>query len=212
MEMEKLSQALIRGDSQEVSQLTLQALQQNIPAQTVLDGLIAGMNVVGTRFKNCEIFLPEVLVAARAMKMGMAHLEPSLKRAGVEPVGKCVLGTVKGDLHDIGKNLVSIMLQGAGFEVVDLGVNVTVERFMEGIRTHHPQVVGMSALLTTTMSQMKSNIDAFREAELSNGLIVMVGGAPVTRGYAQEIGAQAYAPNAAEAAEIALTLIRQAKP
>src|SRR5512138_3549161 len=185
MVIEDLKQSLIRGDATAVAQLTLDALAEGIAPQVVLEsGLIAGMNVVGMRFKNNEIFLPEVLVAARAMKAGVAHLEPRLATSGVKPIGKFLIGTVKGDVHDIGKNLVVIMLRGAGFDVVDLGVSASARNFIEAIETHRPDIVGMSALLTTTMMQMKKNIDAFREAGVRSRVKVLVGGAPVSHTFA----------------------------
>jgi 5-methyltetrahydrofolate--homocysteine methyltransferase len=210
MVIQELKEKLIRGDAEAVSQLTLEALADGIAPQVILErGLIAGMNVVGERFKNNDIFLPEVLIAARAMKAGVSHLEPLLAASGAKPVGKFLIGTVKGDIHDIGKNLVIIMLRGAGFDVVDLGVSASARNFIEAIETHRPDIVGMSALLTTTMMQMKSNIYAFREAGVLGRVKVMVGGAPVSMRFAREIGADAYGKNATEAVEKARELMKQ---
>lgn len=212
MNLKVIAQSLIRGDAEAVSRLTRDALDAGMSADVVLEkGLLAGMNVVGMKFKHNEIFVPEVLLAARAMKAGMAQLETILKACGIEPVGKFVIGTVKGDIHDIGKNLVGMMLQGAGFEVIDLGINVSAQKFAEALHVHRPHLLGMSALLTTTMTQMKINIQTLREAGLLNETKVMVGGAPVTQGYADEIGADAYGKDAAEAAEKALALIQSRK-
>lgn len=213
MILEGIAKNLIDGHAENVSHLTIEALASGLPAREVLEkGLLAGMKVVGVRFKNNDIFLPEVLVAARAMKAGMRHLEPILKASGVEPFGKCVIGTVQGDIHDIGKNLVNIMLTGAGFEVIDLGINVSGNKFAEAIQRHRPNIVAMSALLTTTMIQMKSNIQAFRAAGLLNGVSVLVGGAPVTRVFAEEIGANGYARDASEAVEQARVLLKRNAP
>jgi len=169
------------------------------------------MSVVGRRFRDGEIFVPEVLVAARAMKAGMEHLEPRLAECGVEPAGKVVIGTVKGDIHDIGKNLVIMMLRGSGFQVIDLGINVPAQKFVAAIQEYQPDIVGMSALLTTTMAQMKVNIDALRQAGALEKVKVMVGGAPVTRQYAEQIGAHGFAPNASAAVDRALELVRERK-
>ncbi|MBZ5554346.1 MAG: corrinoid protein [Acidobacteriia bacterium] len=212
MELEEISGSLVRGDSGAVESLTRRALEEGFSPRVILEeGLIAGMNVVGMKFRNNEIFFPEVLVSARAMKAGMAPLEPILKACGIEPVGKCVLGTVKGDIHDIGKNLVGIMCKGAGFDVIDLGVNVTLDKFIAAIRAHRPDILGMSALLTTTMVQMKINIEGLRAAGLLEGMKVMVGGAPVTLRFANEIGAHAYGKDAAEAAGKAADLMKKLK-
>lgn len=205
-DLQQLAQHLIDGHADEVSRLVLEALGEGVPAETILEqGLIAGMTVVGVRFRDNEIFVPEVLVSARAMQAGLAHLEPIFSACGIPPVGTFVIGTVKGDIHDIGKNLVGMMLRGAGFRVVDLGVNVTVQKFLDAIAEHQPQIVGMSALLTTTMGQMRLNIDAFRAAGLA--VKVMVGGAPVSVEYAERIGAHAHGANATEAVEKALQLV-----
>lgn len=206
MWLEQIAEDLIAGNADSVNRLTGEALESGVAAQDILEkGLLAGMMVVGARFKNNEIFLPEVLVAARALKAGMQHLDPILKARGIEPMGKCVIGTVQGDVHDIGKNLVTIMMNGAGFEVVDLGIDVTAEKFIEAIRTHRPNIVAMSALLTTTMAHMKTNIEAFRAAGVLNGMKILVGGAPLNASFARKIGADAYGRDASEAVETALT-------
>lgn len=205
-DLQLIAQHLIDGHADDVSRLVRDALDEGVPAETILeDGLIAGMTVVGIRFRDNEIFVPEVLVSARAMKAGLAHLEPIFSASGIPPVGTVVIGTVKGDIHDIGKNLVGMMLRGAGFRVIDLGVNTATQKFLDAIAEHRPQIVGMSALLTTTMGQMKLNIDAFRTAGLD--VRVMVGGAPVSVEYAARIGADAHGANATEAVEKALQLV-----
>ena len=189
-DLKALADAVIKGDQGTAVEITKAALSEGTAAKSVLEeGLIAGMDVVGARFKKNEIYIPEVLIAARAMKMAMEVLEPELAKAGVEPVGKLVIGTVQGDLHDIGKNLVAMMLKGAGFEVIDLGVDVSPEKFVEGAKSNGVQLVGMSALLTTTMPGMEKTIKALQDAGVSAK--IMVGGAPVTESFAQKIGAQA---------------------
>jgi len=204
--LKALADAVIRGDQGTAVRITKTALASGTAAKSVLeDGLIAGMDVVGERFKKNEIYIPEVLIAARAMKMAMEVLEPELVKAGVQPVGKLVIGTVQGDLHDIGKNLVAMMLKGAGFEVVDLGVDVGPEKFVEKARTTGSQLVGMSALLTTTMPGMERTIKALKHAGVSAK--IMIGGAPVTQGYADKIGADGYAPDAASAVDLAKSLV-----
>jgi 5-methyltetrahydrofolate--homocysteine methyltransferase len=207
-----ISEALIRGDAEQVSLLTRAALDEGIPAEQILEeGLIAGMKVIGVRFKNNEIFVPEVLIAARAMKAGLAHLEPIFAACGIEPIGRFVIGTVKGDIHDIGKNLVGMMMKGAGFEVIDLGVNTSLQKFIDAIELHQPHLVGMSALLTTTMGQMKVNIDAFREKGYLSKMKVLVGGAPVSSEYAAKVGADAHGKDASDAVEKALHLLETLK-
>jgi len=205
-DLKALANAIIKGDHNASVEITKAAIDEGTAAKTVLDnGLIAGMNVVGERFKNNEIYIPEVLIAARAMKMAMEILEPELTKAGVEPVGKLLIGTVQGDLHDIGKNLVAMMLKGAGFEVIDLGVDVGPEKFVEQAKGRGAQLVGMSALLTTTMPSMEKTVKALREAGISAK--VMIGGAPVTQAYADKIGADGYSPNAASAVDLAKSLV-----
>ena len=189
-----------------VESLITAALKEGTPAESVInDGLIAGMDVVGARFKKNEIYIPEVLLAARAMKMGMDILKPEIIKAGIKPIGKCLVGTVQGDLHDIGKNLVAMMLKGAGFEVVDLGVDVGPDKFVEQVKTQGVQVVGMSTLLTTTMPGIEKALKAIKDA----GVLVkiMIGGAPVTQDYADKIGADGYAADAASAVDVAKSLV-----
>jgi len=208
MMLEALAQSLIRGDADAASRLTRQAIEAGVAPSLILnEGLLAGMAVIGQRFRENDIFLPQVLVAARAMKAGIAHLEPLLAAAGVKPVGKFLVGTVQGDIHDIGKNLVSIMLRGAGFQVIDLGINVNARQFIAGIEDHRPDIVGMSALLTTTMLQMRTNIAQFAAAGLRDQVKVMIGGAAVTPQFAVDIGADAYGNTAAAAVDKALALL-----
>ena len=210
--IEDLTEELIRGNATAVTRLVGEALAKGIPANTILDkGLIAGMNVVGERFRNCEMFLPEVLTAARAMKAGVAQLEPLFAASGIKAAGKILIGTVKGDIHDIGKNLVAIMLRGAGFEIIDLGVGVPAQKFVEGVKEHNPDIVGMSAMLTTTMMQMKSSIVALTEAGVRNDVKILIGGAPVNRVFAEEIGADDYGSNATDAVEKARGLMKALK-
>lgn len=204
-DLEALAEAVIGGDEKAV-ELTKAALDEGVAAEKVLEeGLIAGMNTVGERFKAGEFYIPEVLIAARAMKMAMEILEPKLVEAGVEPLGKAVLGTVKGDLHDIGKNLVMMMLKGAGFKVTDAGTDVSAEDFVAKAKESGAQIVGLSALLTTTMSVMEKTIQALKDAGVN--VKVMVGGAPVTQNFADKIGADGYAPDAASAVDLAKSLI-----
>jgi len=205
-DLKALADAVIKGDQGTAVEITKAALSEGTAAKSVLEeGLIAGMDVVGARFKKNEVYIPEVLIAARAMKMAMEILEPELVKAGVEPVGKLVIGTVQGDLHDIGKNLVAMMLKGAGFEVIDLGVDVSPEKFVEGAKSNGVQLVGMSALLTTTMPGMEKTIKALQDAGVTAK--IMVGGAPVTESFAQKIGAQGFAPDAASAVDTAKSLV-----
>ncbi len=205
-DLQVLAEALIKGDRNKVVELTKQALAEGVPAADVLNkGLIAGMGVVGKRFKANEVYVPEVLIAARAMKGGMEILQPALVKAGVQPLATVVLGTVKGDLHDIGKNLVGMMLTGAGLKVVDIGTDVPAEKFVEAVKTNGAKVVAMSALLTTTMPQMTEVVKALK----ASGVKVksMIGGAPVTQSFADEIGADGYAADAASAADKAKELV-----
>ncbi|MGB8951667.1 MAG: corrinoid protein [Candidatus Aminicenantales bacterium] len=203
-----IQEALVAGQKNEVEVLVEHALTSGIPARRILDeALIAGMEKIGNLYKNNEIFIPEVLVAARAMNAGLAKLEPYLVKDKVEPRGLVVIGTVKGDLHDIGKNLVAMMLKGAGFKIVDLGADVAVERFVEAARTHKANIVALSSLLTTTMIQMKNVIEVLRKAGLP--VPVIVGGAPLTQAYADQIGASGYAPDAASAVDVVIKLVSQ---
>ena len=199
---------LIDGQDKKVEELVTNALETNIPPQDILkEGLIKGMDVVGEKFKNNEFYIPEVLIAARAMKAGMSILKPHLVETGVKPMGKMVIGTIKGDLHDIGKNLVAMMMEGAGFEVYDLTVDVSPEKFIDKIKETGAEVLGMSALLTTTMINMKSTIDGLKENDLREKVKVIIGGAPVTQSYADEIGADGFAPDAASAVETVKSLL-----
>jgi 5-methyltetrahydrofolate--homocysteine methyltransferase len=205
-DLKALADAVIGGDQNAAVEITKAALEEGTAAKNVLDeGLIAGMDFIGARFKKNEVYIPEVLIAARAMKMAMEILEPELVKAGVKPVGKLLIGTVQGDLHDIGKNLVAMMLKGAGFEVVDLGVDVGAEKFVEQVKATDVQLVGMSALLTTTMPGMERTVKALKDAGVSAK--VMIGGAPVTKDYADRIGADGYAPDAASAVDMAKSLV-----
>ena len=200
----EISELLQKGRAKNVKALVQQALDEGIDAKQILEeGLLDGMMIVGGKFKRNEVFVPEVLVAARAMNAGMAILEPKLAEIGNEPVGKAVVGTIKGDLHDIGKNLVAMMLKGAGFEVCDLGVDVEPAAFIEKAEEIGADVIGMSALLTTTMPNMKDTVALLEEKGLRDKYIVMVGGAPVTDSFAKEIGADFYTADAASAAEAA---------
>jgi 5-methyltetrahydrofolate--homocysteine methyltransferase len=205
-DLKALADAVINGDQNTALEITKAALEEGTAAKDVLDnGLIAGMDIVGALFKKNEIYIPEVLIAARAMKMAMEVLEPELVKAGVEPVGKLLIGTVQGDLHDIGKNLVAMMLKGAGFQVIDLGVDVGPEKFVEQVKAANAQLIGMSALLTTTMPGMEKTIKALKDAGIP--VKVMIGGAPVTQDYADRIGADGYAPDAASAVDLAKSLV-----
>lgn len=205
--LSRISSSLYEGDYQAVPDLVQKCLDQGLtPDQILQQGLIAGMDKVGQDFKAGVLFVPEVLIAARAMHAGMDILRPLLAKGGAKTVGKCVIGSVKGDLHDIGKNLVKMMLEGAGFEMIDLGTDVEPAAFVEAVRAHQPKLVGMSALLTTTMLNMKTTIDALVEAGVRDKVKIMVGGAPVTETFARESGADGYASNAASAVDVARTL------
>jgi 5-methyltetrahydrofolate--homocysteine methyltransferase len=201
--VQELSEAIQKGNAPKAKELTTELLGAKTSAADVLNkGLLDGMEKVGRRFKANEIYIPEVLIAARAMNQSMDILKPELVKAGVKPVGKMLLGTVKGDLHDIGKNLVKMMAQGAGLEVVDLGIDVSADKFIQGVKDNpDAKAVGMSALLTTTMTGMKEVIDRFEKEGLRSKVKFMVGGAPLTDQYAKEIGADGYAPDAASASE-----------
>ncbi len=205
-DLKALADAIIKGDQNSAVEITKSALGEGVEAEKVLnEGLIAGMDIIGGRFKKNEVYIPEVLIAARAMKMAMEILEPELAKAGVEPIGRLVIGTVQGDLHDIGKNLVAMMLKGAGFEVIDLGVDITVEKFVEQAKASGANLIGMSALLTTTMPGMEKAVKALKEAGISAK--IMIGGAPVTQGYADKIGADGYSADAASAVDLAKSLV-----
>ncbi len=205
-DLNALAEAVISGNRDEAVRLTKEALGEGVGADKILSGgLTAGMDVVGSRFKNNEFYVPEVLIAARAMSAAMELVEPILAETGAEPVGVVVIGTVKGDLHDIGKNLVGMMLRGGGFKVVDAGIDVAPEAFVEKAKESGAHVVGLSALLTTTMPQMKNVVEALKEAGVS--VKTMIGGAPVTQDYADEIGADGYAADAASAVDTARGLV-----
>ena len=207
--LDDVRKGVIEGDAPGVAGLVKQAMADKVPAEQILNqGLIAGMSEVGRLFEEGEFFVPEMLIAARAMKGGLSLLRPALAAANVQAVGKIAIGTVQGDLHDIGKNLVGMMMEGAGFEVIDLGTDVTPAKFVEAVKTHQPQLVGCSALLTTTMPKMKDVIEALKEAGLRDSVKVMIGGAPVTDKYAHDIGADVYAPDASSAATRAKQAVR----
>jgi 5-methyltetrahydrofolate--homocysteine methyltransferase len=208
IDQEKFHEAISQGEMEEAGRLTREALEQGESVETILkEGLVRAMERIGARFRDGEIFIPEVLIAARAMHEGLAVLRPILSRSTGVLAGKVIIGTVKGDLHDIGKNLVGMMMEGGGYEVVDLGIDVPAGRFVEAIGTHRPQVVGMSALLTTTMREMKNTLQAIEAAGLRNRVKVIVGGAPVTERFAKEIGADGYGPDAAAAVEVVKSLL-----
>ncbi len=201
--LEDLAASVISGNAPKTEELTKSALEGGInPGEVLNNGLVAGMEVVGKKFKNNEFYVPEVLIAARAMKAGMTILRPKLAETGIEPIGKFAIGTVKGDLHDIGKNLVAMMMEGAGFEVVDLGVDVAPEKFVNAVKENNVSYIGMSALLTTTMVNMKSVIETLVSSGVRNDVKVVVGGAPLTQNFADEIGADGYAADAASAVDL----------
>ena len=211
--MQEIAAGIIGGKNKLVDELTRRALyDEKIDALVIMDdGLIAGMAIVGIKFRENFIFVPEVLSCARAMKAGMAHIEPILSASGVEPLGRVVMGTVKGDMHDIGKNLCIMMLRGAGFEVFDLGVDTSPDEFIDAVEEHDAKIVGMSALLTTTMPNMAKTIEAFIDADMRDDVKVMVGGAPVTPDFALEMDADSYGDNAVECVEIAKKLMGEIK-
>ena len=207
-DLQKIADGVIKGQAEEVAKLVQQALDEGITPKEILNnGLIGGMNIIGKRFKNNEVYVPEVLIAARAMHRGMDVLKPILEKSGVEPIARIAVGTVKGDLHDIGKNLVIMMLHGAGFDTTDLGIDLPPEKFVEAAKQGN-QIIGLSALLTTTMPAMKKVIDIFLEFGIRDKVKIMVGGAPVTQEYADKIGADGYAPDAASAVDKAKELLK----
>lgn len=209
---QQIADNLMKGKAPEVRTLVERALAEGVsPAQILNEGLLAGMSVIGEKFKRNEVYVPEVLIAARAMKAGMAVLQPRLVSAGVQPLGVAVIGTVKGDLHDIGKNLVGMMLEGAGFKVVDLGIDVPADKFVQTARDNKAQIIGVSALLTTTMTNMKSVVEAVRNSDQAGKVKVIIGGAPVTQSFCDEIGADGYAPDAASGADLAKSLVKAMK-
>jgi 5-methyltetrahydrofolate--homocysteine methyltransferase len=205
--LQEMAAKLYDGEEEAVAELVQAALDEGLkPEEVLAGGLIAGMDEVGRDFKAGDLFVPEVLIAARAMSAGMVVLRPLLAESDAPSAGKFLIGTVKGDLHDIGKNLVKMMLEGAGFETVDLGTDVEPAAFVAAVQEHQPNVVGMSALLTTTMVSMKATVEALAEAGVRDSVKIMVGGAPVTAAFAKEIGADAYAPDAATAVDLAREL------
>jgi 5-methyltetrahydrofolate--homocysteine methyltransferase len=208
--LEEIAIGVEKGDSNSVHALTEKALTQKILVGEILNnGLVAGMDVIGEKFKNNEVFIPEVLISAKAMKAGMELIKPLLAKANVESKGKVVIGTVKGDLHDIGKRIVAMLLEGAGFEVTDLGVDVSKEKFLEFVEKERADILGMSALLTTTMTYMKEVIEALENANLKQNVKVIIGGAPITHSYAEEIKADGYAPDAASAIDLVKDLLKK---
>jgi 5-methyltetrahydrofolate--homocysteine methyltransferase len=204
-----IKEAVLKGNRDVVVKNTKLALEQGLDIQKILDeGLIGGMLVMGEKFKNNEVFIPEVLISAKAMHAGLAILEPHLVKHGIKPVGKVVIGTVKGDLHDIGKNIVSMMLKGAGFEIHDLGIDVPKEKFLEALKRTNADILAMSSLLTTSMNSMKDIMKALQDAGLRDKVKTIVGGAPVTQDFADSIGADGYAKDAATAVDRAKELVR----
>jgi 5-methyltetrahydrofolate--homocysteine methyltransferase len=208
MSLETIYQAVLDGDAPAAEAAVKEALAANVPAEDILQkACIPAMGEVGRLFEEGEKFVPEMLISARAMQRSVALLKPLLAQGNVQSAGKVLVGTVQGDLHDIGKNLVGMMLEGTGFEVIDLGTDVTPQKYVEAVKTHQPQLVGMSALLTTTMPSMKKIIDALQEAGLRGQVKVLIGGAPITEAYANQIGADGYAPDASSAARKAKALL-----
>jgi 5-methyltetrahydrofolate--homocysteine methyltransferase len=208
--LDDLCMTVINGDLNATQNLVQTALSENVPPEKILtDGLIAAMTEVGRMFENGEFYVPEMLISARAMKGGLAILRPQLAAANIQAIGKVVIGTVQGDLHDIGKNLVGMMLEGAGFEVIDLGSDVSSEKYVAAVKEHTPDLIGLSALLTTTMPRMKDILLALRAAGLRDKVKVMIGGAPVTEQYVADIGADIYAQDAASAAQRARQLMQE---
>jgi 5-methyltetrahydrofolate--homocysteine methyltransferase len=208
-DLNAITEALIGMDVNKVEALVKEALDQKVPAKEILDkGLITGMDIVGERMEKGEMFIPEVLMSAKAMSGAVEILKPHLAEGDISAVGKVVIGTVKGDLHDIGKNLVVMMLESAGFEVHNLGVDISPEAFVEAIKEKNPDVLGLSALLTTTMSMMKETIDAVKESGLRDGIKIIIGGAPVNQDFADQVGADGYAPDAGSATKLAKALLR----
>lgn len=206
--LKQLQEFVIVGRRKEVTELTQQLIDEGTrPERILYDGLLPGMSVVGDRFEKGEYFIPEMLLAARSLNAGLDLLRPLLTDADMRPTGKVLLGTVKGDIHDIGKNLVGVMMQGAGFHVIDAGVDVSPEKFVELIREHQPDIVGLSALLTTTMPSMEDTLEAFKSEKVRDKIKVLIGGAPVTQEYANRIGADGFGRNATVAAQVAVKLV-----
>ncbi len=207
--LKEMAEKLYVGDQDTVAELTQKALDEGLTPEEILgNGLIAGMDQVGIDFKAGDLFVPEVLIAARAMHAGMDILRPLLTDSDVASVGKIAMGTVEGDLHDIGKNLVGMMMEGGGFEIIDMGTNISPDEIVEIVKTEQPDIIGMSALLTTTMPSMRRTIEALAEAGLRKSVKVIIGGAPVTRAFSEEIGADGYAPDAASAVDLARSLTK----
>ncbi|WP_418234772.1 corrinoid protein [Butyricicoccus sp.] len=203
--LNEISEWLQKGRAPKVKAAVTKALEEGIPASEILEnGLLSGMDIIGQKFKNNEVFVPEVLVAARAMNRGVEILRPYLVEDGVETKGTVILGTVKGDMHDIGKNLVRMMMEGKGLEVIDIGVDVPTESFLDAAREHNAKLICCSALLTTTMGEMKNVVDAVKASEMNGKVKIMIGGAPITQTFCEQIGADCYTPDAASAAEAAL--------
>jgi len=206
-DLKKIAESLIQGNASRIRELVQEAIDDGQDTGMILqEGLIAGMNVIGDRFKMNEIYIPEVLIAARAMKEGMVLLRPLIASEAIKNEGAIVLGTVKGDLHDIGKNLVGVMLEGAGFDVIDLGIDVDPEKFIKATKENNASIVGLSCLLTTTMAAMEDAILSINNSRLNAKVKIMIGGAPITQKYADEIGADGYAPDAARAVDLARQL------
>ncbi len=208
--LQDIAAAVIDGDNTLADELTQRALKDGYAAEAIMDdGLIGGMGIVGVKFRENFMFVPEVLACARAMKAGMAHIEPILAESGSESAGKVIMGTVKGDLHDIGKNLCIMMLRGAGFEVIDLGVDTSEDEFIDAVEEHEARILGMSALLTTTMPNMGITIEAFIDADIRDDVMIMVGGAPVTQEFADDMGADAYGKDALSCVALATKFAAQ---
>lgn len=205
--MEQIRTAILTGKARKINGFVEEELANGSSAKEILDNMIDAMSIVGERFKNNEVFVPEVLMSAKAMKTALELLRPMLVSDNVQPIGKVVIGTVSGDAHDIGKNLVGMMMEGAGFEVIDLGVDVSSEAFIDALKTNDAHILGMSALLTTTMPEMRKNIEALEEVGLRNTTHVMIGGAPVTAEFAAQIGADGYSPDAAAAVDLAKSFL-----
>jgi len=207
--LQQIADCILNFDRSAIEGKVQAALESGIAPGTILtDGLIAAMNEVGRRFESGEFFIPEMLVAAMTMQKGLDILQPRLEETGVKSAGTVIIGTVKGDLHDVGKNLVAMMLKGTGFDVIDLGVDISPERFVQGVREKKPDILAMSALLTTTMPNMQSTIDALKETGLRRRVKVIIGGAPLSDSYAKEIGADGYAADANGAVKLARSLIK----
>lgn len=209
--LQDIRQGIIEGNAKLVPQKVQAALDAGLPPGKILtEGMISAMAEVGRLYEEGEYFVPEMLIAARAMKQGLAILKPHLVNANVQPVGKVIAGSVQGDLHDIGKNLVALMLEGAGFEIQDLGVDVSPQKFVDTVRAGNANIVAMSALLTTTMPRMKDTVEALKAAGLRDKVKIIIGGAPVTEAYAREIGADGYSPDASQAVGLAKSLVGSA--